>query len=80
MSLVISIGHQVLPNTTRTLILGFVFCFSSFANDTHVIQVPEVFIIVKGIHTNIAQLVKDLPAMQATPVQFLGREDPLEKG
>ena len=28
----------------------------------------------------IAQLVKDLPAMQETPVQFLGWEDPLEKG
>ena len=27
-----------------------------------------------------AQLVKNLPAMQETPVQFLGREDPLEKG
>ena len=28
----------------------------------------------------IAQLVKNLPAMQQIPVQFLGREDPLEKG
>ena len=28
----------------------------------------------------VAQLVKNLPAMQETPVQFLGREDPLEKG
>ena len=28
----------------------------------------------------IAQLVKNLPAMQETPVRFLGREDPLEKG
>ena len=28
----------------------------------------------------IAQLVKSTPAMQETPVQFLGREDPLEKG
>ena len=27
----------------------------------------------------IAQLVKNLPAMQETPVQFLGWEDPLEK-
>ena len=27
-----------------------------------------------------AQLVKNLPAMQETPVRFLGREDPLEKG
>ena len=28
----------------------------------------------------IAQLVKNLPAMQEAPVPFLGREDPLEKG
>ena len=28
----------------------------------------------------VAQLVKNLPAMQETPVQFLGWEDPLEKG
>ena len=27
----------------------------------------------------IAQLVKNLPAMQATQVLFLGQEDPLEK-
>ena len=27
----------------------------------------------------IAPLVKNLPALQETPVQFLGREDPLEK-
>ena len=28
----------------------------------------------------IAQLVKNLPAMQETEVQFLGQEDLLEKG
>ena len=28
----------------------------------------------------IAQLVKNLPVMQETPVQLLGQEDPLEKG
>ena len=28
----------------------------------------------------IAQLVKNVPAMQETPVRFLGQEDPLEKG
>ena len=28
----------------------------------------------------IAQLVKNLPAVQETPVRYLGREDPLEKG
>ena len=28
----------------------------------------------------VAQMVKNLPAMQETRVQFLGQEDPLEKG
>ena len=28
----------------------------------------------------IAQLVKNLSALQETPVGFLGREEPLEKG
>ena len=28
----------------------------------------------------VAQTVKNLPAMQETPVQFLDRDDPLEKG
>ena len=28
----------------------------------------------------IAQLVKNPPAMQETPVRFLGQEDPLAKG
>ena len=28
----------------------------------------------------VSQLVKNPPAMLETPVQFMGREDPLEKG
>ena len=28
----------------------------------------------------VAQMIKNLPAMQETQVQFLGGEDPLEKG
>ena len=28
----------------------------------------------------VAQIVKDLPAMQETWVRYLGQEDPLEKG
>ena len=28
----------------------------------------------------VAQMVKNLPAMRETHVQFLGQEDPLEKG
>ena len=40
---------------------------SRFAQDSH------------GQNSLIAQLVKNPPAMQETPVRFLGREDPLEK-
>ena len=36
--------------------------------------------ILKERASLIAQLVKNLPAMQETPVRFLGQEDPLEKG
>ena len=31
-------------------------------------------------HSLVAQLLKNSPAMQETPVRFLGRKDPLEKG
>ena len=33
-----------------------------------------------GIASVVAQLVKKLPAMQETSVQFLGQENPLEEG
>ena len=33
----------------------------------------------KGLASLVAQLVKNPPAMQDTPVQFLGQEDPLKK-
>ena len=32
------------------------------------------------VQSLVTQLVKNQPAMQETLVQFLGREDPLEKG
>ena len=40
-------------------------------------------LILITLHTFVSQLirlVRSLPAMQETPVQFLGWEDPLEKG
>ena len=40
----------------------------------------EIKRIMKEWASLIAQLVKNPPAMQETPVQFLGQEDPLEKG
>ena len=48
---------------------------------------PPGFICLHSIHQaslrsthRVAQLVKNPPAMQETPVQFLGQEVPLEKG
>ena len=38
-----------------------------------------MLLIIHGLPW-ISQLVKNPPAMQETPVQFLGQEDPLEKG
>ena len=36
---------------------------------------------MKGVEFSlVVQLVKNPPAMQETPAQFLGWEDPLEKG
>ena len=34
--------------------------------------------VLQGVASLVAQLVKNLPAMQGTPVPFLVREDPLE--
>ena len=38
-----------------------------------------VFMLIEGTSL-VAQKVKNLPAVQKTGVQFLGQEDPLEKG
>ena len=41
----------------------------------------ELYLIKKTTWASlVAQVVKNPPVMQETPVQFLGREDPLEKG
>ena len=47
-------------------------------NYTKVLKV----VVISASHraSLIAQLVKNLPSMQETLVQFLGQEDPLEKG
>ena len=37
------------------------------------------FVYYYIVHILVAQMVKNLPAMQETWVQFLGWEDPLEK-
>ena len=41
---------------------------------------PQVYMCSPLGRNLIAQLVKNLPAVQETPVWFLGQEDPLEKG
>ena len=43
-------------------------------------RVPEKTSTSALLASLIAQLVKNLPAMQEAPVRFLGQEDPLEKG
>ena len=43
-------------------------------------EYSRAFIFLNYWASLVAQLVKNLPAMQETPVQFLGQEDPLEKG
>ena len=45
-----------------------------FKNDVYYTPVAESWA------SQVAQLVKNLPSMQETLVQFLGQEVPLEKG
>ena len=40
----------------------------------------KMVILIQGGVSLVAQLVKNLPAVQETQVQSLYREDPLEKG
>ena len=51
-------------------------CLSPFLEGVHISE--ESCSINRA--SLVAQLVKNLLAMQETPVQFLGQEDPLEKG
>ena len=39
-----------------------------------------IYIYIHTLASLIAQLVKNPPALQETPIWFLGQEDPLEKG
>ena len=41
---------------------------------------PETIMLCERRASLIAQLVKNPPAVQETPVGFLGREEPLQKG
>ena len=57
--------------------------FNSLAQDHKPLSTGTRFSIHSTLDpgaSQVAQLVKNLPAMQDTPVQFLGWEVPLEKG
>ena len=41
---------------------------------------PPIVLLASLWAPLVAQLIKNLPAMQETPVHFLGQEIPLEKG
>ena len=53
-------------------------------NEARDIPLPDSKLYYKNGYKNelpaVAQVVKNLPPMQETQIQFLGREDPLEKG
>ena len=59
---------------------SFILCFFPFCHFSHDLA-PMQF---HGSHQErmslVAQMVKNLPAVQETQVQSLSREDPLEKG
>ena len=56
----------------------------NFESTTYLLNDQTVGAIDKYLTTSmvflVAQVVKDQPVMKETPVQFLGQEDPLEKG
>ena len=52
---------------------------TSFLITVDATKTHEVYIVYSKLSL-IARLVKNPPAMQETQVQFLGQEDPLEKG
>ena len=64
---------------------GFFGCYYklilfTFFNHLHtsIYNTTNLYIFIGA--SLVAQMVKNLPAMQETPVQSLGQEDPMEKG
>ena len=52
-------------------------------SSVHGVAQAEILEQVASLHiwaSLVAQIIKNLPAMQETLVQFLGQEDPLERG
>ena len=59
------------------------FLYRDFYGNIHSFHLCSVLqwpILLGVLGFPVAQAIKNLPAMQKTQVQFLGREDPLEKG
>ena len=74
--------HIVLPTFTFFQSANFIsiFTFLVMCETEHILMLlafRDMFFMKDSL---VAQLVKNPSAMQETPVQFLGREDPLEKG
>ena len=82
-------GHTIQDGTVHIIVI-FMTLFPSIYNATDFKVLNHFMKQLKGkIYCQlnyatgaslIAQLVKNLPAMQETPVRFLGWEDLLEKG
>ena len=53
---------------------------SSFDTEEQQLKWTMSTFMVINRASQVAQLVKNLPVMQETPVRFLGWKDPLEKG
>ena len=58
-------------------LIGSIY-YLPFSNRTS--QKIDTLSLYSACKSLIAQLVKNPPAMQESPVQFLGWKDPLEKG
>ena len=59
------------------------FCLIDYTEAFDPVDYNKLWKIFKGMEipsSLVVQLVKNPPAMQETPAQFLGWEDPLEKG
>ena len=71
----------LLPSYPKTQPLMATGCnqFTLVESTDKLLSLGHMTIII-SINSLIAQLVNNLPAVQATSVRFLGWEDPLEKG
>ena len=70
------LGKKVITNLDSIIKSGDITLLTKF----HLVKAMVFPEVMYRWASPIAQLVKKPPAMQETLVQFLGREDPLEKG